>query len=307
MIKELFGISALALAVVQPAAAQDVSAEPNYETVQLNPGFSNDPYVVDVQSGGSVEASNIADACAGNISNAPDVRLRYGEGSGSLPLIIGAQSEYDTTLVVNAPDGSWYCDDDRGSGLNPLLRFERPMAGVYDIWIGTYSGTDFHPTKLVITELSSTLDDDYGNEASQPVGRLADSGGSGNAIYETVNLTSGFTPDPYIVRLQSGGGNAASDLSSECSGYIASTPDVELNYEAGSLPLYLSVDSMADTTLVVRAPNGRYFCDDDSGEGLNPRVLLQVPDSGRYQIWVGTYGDSELHTAELNISELYSQ
>ena len=51
------------------------------------------------------------------------MRLNY--RAGSYPLIISVASRSDTTLVVNGPDGSWYCDDDGGNyGLNsgPALR-----------------------------------------------------------------------------------------------------------------------------------------------------------------------------------------
>ncbi|MCB2065049.1 MAG: hypothetical protein KDE15_00245 [Erythrobacter sp.] len=125
--------------------------------------------------------------------------------------------------------------------------------------------------------------------------------------YETVQLRGGFPDDPYIVYLSSGGGVDASNLGGGCRGYIANAPDVRLNFEPGSLPLIISAASGADTTLVINAPDGRWYCDDDSGEGLNPSVLFSNPQYGRYEIWVGTYGNAQLYDAELHISELYSQ
>ena len=67
------------------------------------------------------------------------------------------------------------------------------------------------------------------------------------------------------------------------------------------------MNSSADTTLVVRAPNGLWYCDDDSGQGLNPSVRFNTPMSGLYDIWVGTYGNASNQQAQINISELYSQ
>ena len=126
--------------------------------------------------------------------------------------------------------------------------------------------------------------------------------------YGTVDLVSGFTPDPYVVRLQSGGSIDTARLNNNCRGFITDAPDVRLNYEAGSLPLYISVNSSADTTLVINGPDGSWYCDDDGGtRGLNPSIRFETPQSGRYEIWVGTYGSSELRNAQLNISELYSQ
>lgn len=128
-----------------------------------------------------------------------------------------------------------------------------------------------------------------------------------NPNYETVHLESGFTPDPYYIRLQSGGSIDAQSISSDCRGFISDAPDVRLHFEAGRLPLLISALSDSDTTLVINAPNGRWYCDDDSGEGLNPSVRFDPVVSGRYEIWVGTYGGRSLEATRLSISELYSQ
>jgi hypothetical protein len=136
------------------ATAQNYGLAPTYGTAQLNSGFTPDPYVVNVQSGGSINAQTLSSSCRGFIANAPDVRLNY--RSGSLPLIISANSSADTTLVVNGPDGSWYCDDDGGNnGLNPAIRFNSPQSGQYDIWIGTYGNASLQPAQLHISELYS--------------------------------------------------------------------------------------------------------------------------------------------------------
>ena len=131
---------------------------------------------------------------------------------------------------------------------------------------------------------------------------------NGQPNYGTVNLRSGFLPDPYVVALQSGGDIDVSQQNSNCRGFITNAPDIRLNYTAGTLPLYISVDSSADTTLVVNAPDGSWYCDDDGGtRGLNPSIRFETPQSGRYEIWVGTYGSATLRNARLHISELYSQ
>ncbi|HMG46248.1 MAG TPA: hypothetical protein VK614_02135 [Allosphingosinicella sp.] len=137
-----------------PAAAQDYNADPNFGTLNLASGFTPDPQVVAVRSGGEINAATISQSCQGFISNAPDVRLNY--TAGSLPLIISVAADADTTLVVNGPDGSWYCDDDGGDkGLNPMVRFNAPASGQYDIWIGTYANASLQPAQLNISELTS--------------------------------------------------------------------------------------------------------------------------------------------------------
>lgn len=149
-----FFVSA-ALAVMAPAAtAQDFDAQPNFGTVNLRTGFTPDPRVVAVRSGGSIDVQTLSGNCRGFISNAPDVRLNF--EAGNLPLILSVNSNADTTLVVNGPDGQWYCDDDGGNrGLNPALRFDKPASGRYEIWIGTYGNSSYQEAQLHISELYS--------------------------------------------------------------------------------------------------------------------------------------------------------
>jgi len=125
--------------------------------------------------------------------------------------------------------------------------------------------------------------------------------------YGTVNLSAGFTPDPVNVNVLSGGRIDASTRFNGCRGFIADAPDVRLNYRAGSLPLIISVNSQADTTLVVNGPDGSWYCDDDGGNtGLNPSLRFGTPQSGQYDIWIGTYGNASNQQATLSISELYT-
>lgn len=302
--RSAISIIALAACWSAPVAAQDTAARATYQDVRLNSGYANDPFTVYLQSGGNIPASNISSDCRGYISNAPDVRITYNT-SGVLPFIIGVESDWDTTLVVNAPDGLWYCDDDRGSGVNPLVRFNEPLSGRYEIWVGTYGGTDVRDATLYVTELENTLIDDLAVAEPEPSYNYPNP--SLAPTYTTLNLASGFTPDPRRVTVRSGGGVEASSISSDCRGFVAIAPDVTVNYSAGGLPLILSVNSTADTTLLVSDPNGNWYCDDDSGNGVNPALRFEKPASGQYDVWVGTYGSSSTYQATLSVSELYSE
>lgn len=150
----MLAAAAAFVANAAPAAAQDISADPNYGTVNLRSGFTPDPRIVAVRSGGDIDAGTIDPSCRGYISEAPDVRLVY--SAGSLPLIISVDSGADTTLVINGPDGQWYCDDDGGvNGLNPMVRFDDPESGRYEIWVGTYGNASIERARLHISEISS--------------------------------------------------------------------------------------------------------------------------------------------------------
>jgi hypothetical protein len=280
----------------------DVSANPTYTTVRLTSGFQPDPHNETVRSGGELNASSVGDECTGFVASAPDVNLEWTAGSGALPLIIKATSEHDVTLVVNGPDGTWFCDDDGGSGTNPLLRFEHPAAGQYNIWVGTYDSSETFESTLSITELDSPdADEPDALPSNSPRPNVGAS-----PTYSTLNLRSGFQPDPRTVSVQSGGSLNARVVGGECLGFIASAPDVNLNWTAGSgvLPLIISADADEDVTLVVNGPDGTWYCDDDGGSGTNAQLRFDNPGAGLYNIWVGTYESADNHQTTLSISEI---
>ena len=83
----------------------------------------------------------------------PDFRLQYQGTSptGRLTFALEARSNVDPILVVNAPDGSWYYNDDY-RGFNSAIVFTNPMSGQYDIWTGSYNRSSNNPAQLIITE-----------------------------------------------------------------------------------------------------------------------------------------------------------
>ncbi len=138
-----------------PAAAQNINGRPNFGTTSLRSGFTPDPRVISVVSGGNIDASRIRRDCRGFISGNPDARLVFNT-DGDLPLIISVDSSSDTTLVVNGPDGRWRCDDDGGvRGLNPSIRYNRPQSGRYEIWVGSYRAGTNARARLHISEVRS--------------------------------------------------------------------------------------------------------------------------------------------------------
>lgn len=158
LVRTLALAAALLTSAAAPAAlAQNVGATPTYGSVSLTSGFPNDPFNVSLQSGGQVNAAQtLGGACVGFIATAPDFNLYWTAGSGALPLYISVNSNADTTLVINTPDGRYYCSDDGGnSGLNPGLRITNPQSGLYNIWVGTYGNASNQAAVLSISELSS--------------------------------------------------------------------------------------------------------------------------------------------------------
>ena len=143
---------AATLAAPTVAAAQNARLTANFGEVRLNAGFTPDPHRVDLTAGGSINAyteTDLPGACVGDISNAPDYEVTY--SAGSLPLVFRTRSSTDTTLIINGPDGRWYCDDDSWGDGDAEVRFNKPSSGTYDIWIGTFNGGTASAA-LLITE-----------------------------------------------------------------------------------------------------------------------------------------------------------
>jgi len=142
-------VAALAVTAAGAASAQDASLTANFGEISLSAGFTPDPYRVNITAGGSVNGGNLPGSCVGMISQAPDFQVSY--RAGSLPLVFRTMSSADTTLIINGPDGRWYCDDDSFGDGDAEVRFGRPQSGVYDVWVGTFGGGTARAT-LLITE-----------------------------------------------------------------------------------------------------------------------------------------------------------
>ena len=283
---------------VQPTVAQDFTLDPAFGDVTLTAGFPDDPFIVDVVAGGDINARTIAVECAGFIADAPDFRLHL-EGE-SATLYISVVASEDTTLVVNDPTGAWHCDDDSYE-INPAVILENPPEGQYDIWIGTSAaGTNPNAT-LYLSEIGTGPEYLAFLAANAPVDPPDE---TLPATLGEIDLATGFTPDPFVVDIVAGGPLNASAVGGSCVGFIAEAADIAVNFVAGELPLILAVVADADTTLVVRDPNGNWICDDDTGGDLNPYIDIANPVTGQYLIWIGTYSAGVFRDAELLISEV---
>ncbi len=330
-------LCAALIVITHPASAQNVpgwNETPYFGTMTLAGGFNGDPRTTDVRAGGSQRNPVEGGGCTGWIGARPDVNVSY-SSSGGLDLTISAAGTADVNLLVRAPDGRYFCDDDSGDGLNPKLTISSPPSGVYRIWVGTYAETSELVDGVVgISELgrgvsmanrggsSGTI---QASNASSGSGRIQAVSSAGSAsggatarasgsvdgwnndpYFGRTSLQSGFGGDPHVISVSAGGSMANPLSGTGCTGYIGnSAPDAVVNFTAGSLALTFSAAASSDLSLVVRAPSGSYYCDDDSGDGYNPKIMINGPSSGNYQIWVGTYAQSsELIPSRVGVSEL---
>jgi len=139
-----------------PDTGPNAALRPSYGTVHLDAGFRYDPWRIELDAGGRHAAAGLGEGCAGFIAGPPDIDLVY--RAGNFSLYIFATSKADTTLVVNAPDGAWHCSDN-AMGVDPLIAFGTPAAGIYNIWVGSISGRP-EPATLLVSEIGPALPND---------------------------------------------------------------------------------------------------------------------------------------------------
>ncbi|MBE2271222.1 MAG: SH3 domain-containing protein [Anaerolinea sp.] len=134
-----------------PQPTLNFSLPPNYGSTALTSGFVPDPFQVGITSGGSVNVTYLGSGCRGFATAAPDFSVNY--TSGAFPTLrfyfIGSG---DSTMVINSPSGSYFCNDDSFGTLNPTIDFSSPSSGRYDIWIGSFSSGTFISGTLSVTE-----------------------------------------------------------------------------------------------------------------------------------------------------------
>jgi hypothetical protein len=275
----------------------------------LHDAFLPDPTTLTGFGGGSTLATELNPACLGWVRRAPNHRLVTEGGYERLRVFVNG-GDRDTTLIVKKPDGTFLCSDDV-DGRHPLVEFPT-TAGVHEIWVGTYERRSAPPYVLGV----SRRKDASPRDIPSPVGamprvaedasaRIPDEPLEGN--FAPLRLRPDFAPSPKILHGTSGTSASesidASTLSQGCAGHITAQPDHLLFVERSIPSLVVAVDSQAgDTTLVIRRPDGRFYCDDDGGPGKAGRVRARF-EAGTYRIWVGSFGAIENHPYRVAFSE----
>ncbi len=266
-------------------------------TVRLRAGFDDDPRRIAVRAGGEASLDGLDGSCYGYAGAAPNVSVDYRAGDYDLYFLM--ESDADGVIAVRTPSGQMLCNDDQ-VGLDPGVHVESPESGQYQVWTGLLGERRrMVDGELTISEIGFS---GFDNRVDL----------SAEARFDTLTVESGFTPDPIVINVEAGGrvdadvATAGGMTDGYCSGYLSREPSVELTYEAGALPLYLAARGDADLTLAVNGPDGTWYCDDDGGGDLNPEIMFDSPQSGVYDIYVGTFSDDPYGStsAELFISEL---
>ncbi len=147
-------ISVYATLSAVPPQTLNYSLPPNYGSTSLTSGFTPDPFTIGITSGGPVNVSYLGGGCSGYATVAPDFSVNY--TSGAFPTLrfyfVGGG---DTTMTINTPAGSYYCNDDSFGTVDPTIDFNSPASGRYDVWIGSYASGAFVSGTLYVTESTS--------------------------------------------------------------------------------------------------------------------------------------------------------
>ena len=233
----------------------------------LEAGFEDDPRSVEIAAGGPNQ-----DVC-GFLPDEPQLVFDY--VSGEHALSVGTESrQADTTIEITMPSGDVLCDDDGGGSGDALVTLQNPESGQYEIRVGTYSHAEIGGrSDVFVTELIP------GGISDKTIPRPT----------HRWSLEAGFEDDPRSVEIAAGGPNQG-----DC-GFLPDEPQLVFDYVSGDYALSIGTESrQADTTIEVTMPSGDVLCDDDGGGSGDALVTLQNPESGQYEIRVGTYSHAEI-------------
>jgi hypothetical protein len=313
----------VALPTTVPGSFMDSSAAPMHGTTVLEHGFLPDPFWLPVVAGGVIpvpphdlaDSTNVDDTlCRGYASSPPQLRIQWRGLSTRLRMFFvpSIPADADSGLAVRAPSG-WQCSSSFAPGfLDPQVEFINPSEGVYDIWV-THETTPALPVSgiLYVTEkqfyptfvpeiVSSTITNLNGLDPSQP----AKQGG--------LAVSGILASEPVAVTLSGGGAvdlgaaNPSLERRSGCLGYHDAVADYALMLESPQLYLrlfFVAADAAQDAVLVVRAPDGSWYCNDDSYDSVHPTLNLIGVPAGEYSLWLGNFDAPEAITGSLYLTQ----
>lgn len=336
-------IAAVLLALLGGSAALAQTDAPGaplpdaFLVMDLKAGFPLDPFIVSVNGGGEVDAATLDETCVGFITEKPTFAVNW-EGEVDA-FDVFYYSDFDPTLVLQLPDGSYRCNDDASDNLlDPALTVEAPADGQYKLWVGSYEEGQLIPGLLVITVNRIVTVNSFdpgalvkrgavtadvqpatvaGAEAVQAAltganeaGATADatSPTADREVVPDVEIVGGDTP--ITATLVATGETpvftvlAEDDNGTVCSGLVGgATPAYVFRYSGDADDLRIFFEGAADTSLVVVGEE-IVLCSDDSAEGANGNPVVDiVSPSGLYGIWVGRFDVSAPVTGTLTIVE----
>ena len=244
-------------------------------------------------AGGGVDLSQCGQFQAyGRVTAQPSFSITYDALTYGRDLEFRVQSECDTTLLINDSTAQWHYNDDEDGTLSPRLRLSAAPSGRYDVWVGTY-GEQACQATLVLETFPPSSGTPTPTPPAAPVCPDWQLGGA------EVRMGAGGTESRSVIA-----GGSVNLFENQCNvpahGYVAQAPDFTLYYDPqGQTPtLNVSVQGSCDTTLLINDQAANWHFDDDTNE-MQPAIAIEAAPSGRYDVWVGTFGSS---TCQSNVT-----
>lgn len=313
------------MATPVPVVVLDAALPAQHGAATLENGFLPDPFWAVIAAGGdlavpadldaqaadpinaSVEFGALvpADTCSGFTDAAPDYRLNWSGTSTRLRLhLVAADSANDTGLIVRTPEGRFVCNHDFASGFfNPSVEFVPPAAGEYTIWATRPLAGGRIPAVLYVTELPTTPETT--ERTGTPVQPDVIGLGLNPGIAQPITVGGEGLPDPAVLTGIFAGGtvdvaalNPRPDPNQGCEGFVTFEPTaaVLLASPQPFVRIFAIGEEApadappADATLIVRMPDGRWYCDDDTDDTLHPTIdVIGSPVAGTALVWVGSF------------------
>ena len=221
----------------------------------------------------SCDESGLSPETAGFFSSSPHLSLIVAdEDRGRLDVTVTASC--DATLLAQDPAGTWHFNDD-ASGTDPALDFDVDnLAGEYRFWLGTYepeadctAGLKVERTVLACPDPRLEAQESYAYGWNDLIG------GKSHPV-----IAGGYTPAELCFE----------DISV---GTFVDRPDFAFDLDLeDQRQLRIYGEGECDTVLLVRAPDGTIYFNDDGGERSSDSLVTTAEGSGRYLVWLGTYG-----------------
>lgn len=238
-------------------------------------------------AGGNIDLS----ACptiqgGGRVTAAPTFSITYDARNLGRDLEFRVQSECDTTVLINDATAQWTFNDDADGTLSPRLRLANAVSGRYDVWVGTFGGQSCQATLIVEAFPGAGA---VPPTPPTPPAAVCPDWSLGGA---EVNLVNGQSETRQVVA-----GGSVNLFQNTCDiqghGYVAQAPDFTLYFDPqGAVStLDISANGQCDETLLINDPSTHWVFNDDASD-LHPRITIGDAVAGRYDIWVGTFGQS---------------
>jgi hypothetical protein len=269
------------------------------EAVDLAGGFQW--YVAGFEASGAVDAAGLVSGCPGQMG--AEAALEATVSDIGEPLGIYAVGEGVSGVLVAGPDGIHHCDAVDVYGI-AHVHYERVLAGTYKVWPLAATAGATVSGSIVVGEYYFGPRDIVGLTGFEVDPALLPPLISEQPLAPGAEPAAGrlALPDAGTAELAVtlSGGVPASDASAECSGDINQMrPDATLTLAAPEPMLAIAASAAGfDTTLLVVAPDGTIFCNDDA-TNYDPAIVLSGAAAGDYAIWVGVRGSGAGEEARL--------